>query len=158
MGMRCSSLVSTAVSKRLRGPILEQTSEVSSLSFLDDIHQAIQSIAAVANLPPTFTVGVTGRNRYVENEERIRSHASVALHEPVEDVVNMLGAKGRFVTASSAIIGAPDFSWIVGSTQSRPKLVVSASTTLCVRIVIEFHLDRIQGLVGSRSGEFAHYT
>jgi hypothetical protein len=70
-------------------------------SFLDDVHQAIQSAAAAANLPPIFTVGTGGRDRHVGNEEVIRSHAMVALHEPVEDVVNRLGVTGRFVVAGS---------------------------------------------------------
>lgn len=105
-------------------------------SFVDDVHQAIQLSAARANLPPSpFTVNAWRMTRFVECEENIRSHASYALHKPVEQVVHKLGVYGSFVLSEGidvSFIGDPDFLWMTArgdSPQSHPKLVVSASTT-----------------------------
>ena len=102
-------------------------------SFPDDIHQAIQSATDRANLPPgPFTVGVSSKTRFVKTEEKIRAHAMVELHERVEEVVNKLGVVGYFDEpggGNAAIIGDPDFSWVMDGMQPHPKLVVRVSTT-----------------------------
>ena len=54
----------------------------------------------------------------VENEEKIRAHAMFTLHSPVQRVVNNLGLQGIFRTPGSgntAIVGSPDFSWIINA-------------------------------------------
>jgi hypothetical protein len=97
-------------------------------SFPNDIHEAIQSATARAHLPPTpFIIDVPTKNRFVENEERIRTHATVVLHEPVEAVLEMLGVKGSFALSGGgnvAIVGDPDFSWVMSPTQPHPKVIV----------------------------------
>jgi hypothetical protein len=61
-------------------------------SFPNDIHQAIQSVTARAHLPSTpFAIEVSTSTRFVENKEKIRTHATVALHEVVEKVLERLG-------------------------------------------------------------------
>ena len=98
-------------------------------SFLEDIHQVIQSTAARANLTSaTLTIEEPFRKTtYAENEEKIRAHAIYALHDPVTQVANMLGVEGRFLIpgcGNTAIIGAPDFSWVVDRARPRSKLIV----------------------------------
>ncbi len=79
--------------------------------------------------------GWTG-NTIVESEEKIRAHAIFALHTPVESVVNKLGLQGTFRTPGSgntAIVGSPDFSWIIDELNiPHPILVVSLLLTICV--------------------------
>jgi hypothetical protein len=117
-------------------------------TFPGDVHQAIVSATARAGLAPTpFPISAWGEKRYVENESKIHSHAQYALHEPVEQVVNRLEVRGRFVSPGSgntAIIGDPDFSWIMGPAQQHPKLIVRVSNTSChcVHIANAFHLCR----------------
>ena len=102
-------------------------------SFPNDIHQVIQSATNRANLSSApFTVGLPPKTRSVRSEEKVRAHAMSGLHELVEEVVNMLGVVGSFEepgTGNASIIGDPDFSWVMGTTQPHPKLVVGVSTT-----------------------------
>jgi hypothetical protein len=100
-------------------------------SFPNDIHQAIQSATTRANLPPTpFDISNYPRTTFVDSEASIHTHADVALHDAVGAVMKMLGVNGRFAHSgcgSIALLGAPDFSWVVGSAvQPHPKVVVSA--------------------------------
>lgn len=100
-------------------------------SFPEDIHQAIQSAAPNADNTP-FEIEASKRTRIVKNEEGIRAHAIVTLHEPVEQVVKMLGVTGSFELSgggNTAIVGSPDFSWIMDSKdQPHPKLIASVSS------------------------------
>jgi hypothetical protein len=102
-------------------------------SFVDDVHQAVQSATALAKLSSApFKIGNTPRRRVVKSEEKLRGHAAFALHEPVEDVLKVVGVVGSFDESGSgnpALIGDPDFSWIMGEEQRHPKLVVRVSTT-----------------------------
>jgi hypothetical protein len=105
-------------------------------SFVDDIHQAIQSTTSRANLPHTpFSIEAWNNIEYVENEASIRAHARSALHKPVEEVAHKLGISGRFriPCGNTAIIGDPDFSWIMNAAQPHPKLIVRLSTTRIYR-------------------------
>ena len=103
-------------------------------SFPIDIHEAIKSSTKSANLSPApFPIPLTPKKRVVENEEGLRCHAMVELHEPVLEVLNMLGVHGQFVLPGSgnvAIVGNPDISWIKGSNQRHPKLIVCGSVTI----------------------------
>jgi hypothetical protein len=102
-------------------------------SFIDDVHQAIQSATALVELSSTpFTIGSPPRTRVVKSEEKLRAHAGFALHEPVEDVLKLLGVVGSFDEpgcGNPALIGDPDYSWIMSEEQRHPKLVVRVSTT-----------------------------
>jgi hypothetical protein len=59
-----------------------------------------------------------------------------ALHTPVQEVVNKLGLQGTFRTPGSgntAIVGSPDFSWIIDALNiPHPILVVSSLFTICI--------------------------
>jgi len=61
----------------------------------------------------------------------IQFHAMVALLRPAADVLRRLGVNGRFVTpggGNCAIVGDPDFSWIMSSvSQPHPKVIVCVS-------------------------------
>lgn len=98
------------------------------VSFLNDVHQVISTTARAKLTPDPFKIWVLGLKTYVQNEEDIRTHAKFAFHKPVETVVQMLGVQGKFVTSgggNTAIIGSPDFLWIMNtSTQPHPKVVV----------------------------------
>jgi hypothetical protein len=88
------------------------------VDFIGDIDRVIQSTARRANLTSaTLTIEEPFRGTtYAENEEKIRAHAIVALHGPVTQVANKLGVPGRFLipgSGNAAIIGAPDFSWVM---------------------------------------------
>ena len=92
------TLVPIVLPNRLRGRILRTDLKTLTpwTSFPNDIHQAI-----------------------VENEERVRIHPAVALHEPVEAVLEILGVRGRFALSgggNAAIVGDPDFSWVTSAT------------------------------------------
>ena len=68
----------------------------------------------------------------MKSEEKLRAHAGFALHEPVEDVLKLLGVVGSFDEpgyGNPALIGDPDYSWIMSEEQRHPKLVVRVSTT-----------------------------
>ena len=108
-------------------------------SFPNDIHQAIQSATARAHLPSTpFTIEASTSTRFVESEEKIRTHATVALHEAVEGVLAKLGVNGWFALpggGNAAIVGDPDFSWIMSSRQPHPKVIVRLSVTTYVLVV-----------------------
>jgi hypothetical protein len=96
---------------------------------------------------------VSSKTRSVKTEEKIRAHAMVELHEGVEEVVNMFGVVGSFDEpggGDAAIIGDPDFSWVMGGAQSHPKLVVCVSTTL-YDFLLNSGVGEIQGVVGSGS-------
>jgi hypothetical protein len=86
-------------------------------SFPDDIDQVIQSAINHANLPLTpFILDIPTTSRFVENEKRFHVHATVALHEGVERVLQMFGVNGWFAMpggGNAAIIGDPDFSWVM---------------------------------------------
>jgi hypothetical protein len=77
----------------------------------------------------------------VSSEEEIRGHAMSALHAPVQDVMAKLGVQGRFTVpggGNSAVVGDPDFSWVMSFAQPHPKVVVRRSESLpmiCVLIV-----------------------
>jgi hypothetical protein len=74
----------------------------------------------------------------VENEEKIRTHATVALHEAVEKVLAKLGVNGWFALPGGgnvAMVGDPDFSWIMSTRQPHPKVIVRLSVTTCVLVV-----------------------
>jgi hypothetical protein len=81
----------------------------------------------------SFNISGWTWSRIVETEENVRAHATYALHIPVEEVLKMLGVKGRFALAggSSPVVGDPDFSWVVGPAQPRPKVMVCALVTVC---------------------------
>ena len=101
-------------------------------SFPDDIDQAVQSATTNAQLAPIpFNLDISTRTRFVENEDKICTHATVALHEGVEQVLGMLGVNGWFSLSGGAIIGDPDFSWIMSLTQPHPKVVVCVSVSTC---------------------------
>ena len=104
-------------------------------NFLEDIHQAILSATAHAQLPHTpFGINGATWDTFVENEEKLRGHALGALHVPVEAVLTRLGVNGNFVIPGGgniAIVGDPDFSWVMSTgaqqAQLHPKVVVCIS-------------------------------
>jgi hypothetical protein len=74
----------------------------------------------------------------VENEEKIRTHPTVALHEAFEQVLKMLGVNGWFALPGSgniAIVGDPNFLWIMSPTQLHPKVIVRVPVTSCILVV-----------------------
>jgi hypothetical protein len=97
-------------------------------SFIDDVHQAVQSATALTGLSSApFTIGSLPRTRVVKSKEKLREHAGFALHEPVEDVLKLLGVVGSFDElgcGNPTLIGDPDYSWIMSEEQRHPKLVV----------------------------------
>jgi hypothetical protein len=122
-------------------------------SFLSDIDQAVQSATRLANLPQTPFAIYGMEDSFVENEEALRMHASVALHTPVRQVLHKLGVMGRFILSNSGnpgIVGSPDFAWITSPIQAHAKLVVSVSTASCGLTVIEFHWCRSNTRRGGR--------
>ena len=73
----------------------------------------------------------------MENEEAIRAHAIYALHCPVEEVLNKLGVTGSFYLSgggNTAIVGSPDFSWIMDDTRPHPKIIVCAPFTTYISV------------------------
>ena len=73
----------------------------------------------------------------MDSEEEIRSYASFALHKPVEQVLEKLGVNGRFAPSGGgnvAIVGDPDFSWVIPNAQPHPKLIVRVSVTTCLLV------------------------
>jgi hypothetical protein len=120
-------------------------------SFPNDIHQAVQS--ATAHLPTTpFDIEVSTDTRFVENEEKIRTHATVVLHEVVEKVLGRVEVNGWFALPGGgniAIVGDPDFSWITSSNQPHPKVIVRLSVTTCV-LVVKPHWHRLSIKLGGR--------
>lgn len=105
-------------------------------AFPVEIHNAIQSAAQRAHLSSVpFSLGISPIKSNVTNEEDLRAHAKYQMHVPVEEVSKMLGLKGGFIPAGAgdvAMMGDPDFSWIMGPEQPHPKLIVRASVTLCM--------------------------
>jgi len=74
----------------------------------------------------------------VANEEKIRAHATYALHTPVQDVLEKLGVNGDFALLGGgnvAVVGDPDFSWITRPTRSHPKVIVRVPVTTCLLLV-----------------------
>jgi hypothetical protein len=72
-------LVPIVLPNRLRGRILRTDLKTLTpwTSFPNDIHQAIQSATTRARLPSTpFTIEVSTKTRFVENEERVRTLSS----------------------------------------------------------------------------------
>lgn len=108
-------------------------------SFPDDIHCAIRSATANAHLSSTpFHIRALTGPEIVENEERLRGYASMMLHKPVEEVLAKLGVNGGFALAGAgpvAIVGSPDFSWIVGYAYPLPKLIVCVPVTTRLPVV-----------------------
>ena len=105
-------------------------------SFPNDIHQAILSATTHAHLLPTpFDISGWTLDTVVENEQRIHTHATVALHVPAEVVLRRLGVNGRFAMpggGNSAIVGDPDFSWVMSpGVQPHPKVIVCVCPYLC---------------------------
>jgi len=84
-----------------------------------------------------ITIKVSTKTRFLENEERICVHAVVTLQEPVEVVLEILGVSRRFALSgwNVAIVGDPDFSWVMSSTQLHPKVIVHLLVTTCVLVV-----------------------
>ena len=107
-------------------------------SFPNEIDQAIRSATTHANLSSApFTIDAPKRTRIVKNEEAIRAHASYTLHSPVEEVLNMLGVTGSFELSGGgniAIVGSPDFSWIMDDTRPHPKIIVCAPFTTYISV------------------------
>ena len=106
-------------------------------SFPDDIHGAIQSAMASAHLSSTpFHIWALTVPELVADEESIRAFATFALHRPVQEVLQKLGVNGWFsspTSGSAAIVGNPDFSWVVGDEpRSHSKLVVCVPLLLCL--------------------------
>ena len=88
----------------------------------------------------------------MENEEKIRTHATVVLHEAVEKVLGRLEVNGWFALPGGgniAIVGDPDFSWITSSNQPHPKVIVRLSVTTCV-LVVKPHWHRLSIKLGGR--------
>ena len=60
----------------------------------------------------------------MQNEQRLQCHATVALHEGVEQVLKMFGVNGWLANVATgmpgggnaAIVGDPDLSWVIGCT------------------------------------------
>jgi hypothetical protein len=102
-------------------------------SFPNDVHRAILSATARASAQSTpFRIRAWTDSEFVANEERIRAYATVMLHKPVEDALAKLGMNGEFESPAGgnrAIVGSPDFSWIVSPGQPHPKLVVCVPAT-----------------------------
>ena len=115
------------------------------ISFPLDIHKAIQSSTSKrANLSPApFPIPLLQKERVVASEEALRSHAMVELHEPVVEVLKVLGVEGEFVFPDSGnvpILGDPDLSWVKssGSEQPHSKVIVCGSVTiLCVLCIVK---------------------
>jgi len=80
----------------------------------------------------------------MENEERIRMHATIVLHEPVEEVLQMLGVKGHFEypDGNVAVVGDPDFLWVMTQSHTQhphPKVIVRKTIT-CVLLICYINL------------------
>lgn len=63
----------------------------------------------------------------------------VELHEPVAEVLKMLGVEGEFALPGSgnlAIVGEPDLSWVKGSKQPHSKIIVCGSVTILVWVYV----------------------
>jgi hypothetical protein len=123
------------------GPLMYPRTDLKTLthwaSFPTEIHQAIQSATTRTNLPTTFTVEASTKTRFVANEEKLRAHSMGALHDPVEEVLNMLEVEGGFDFSGSGnavIVGDPDFSWVTSASQPYPKVIVRVSVTTCVLV------------------------
>jgi len=103
-------------------------------SFPNDIHEAIQSKIAHAHLSVApFSVPHWPQRAFVNSEETIRGHATVALHVPVQEVMGKFGVEGSFdnsVGGNPAIVGDPDFSWVTSPAQPHPKIIVRRSLPL----------------------------
>jgi hypothetical protein len=103
-------------------------------TFPDDVHCAIQSATDSTHLSSTsFHISAWTGPTFVANEERIRGCAMFMLHQPVEEVLEKLGINGEFESPASrnrAIVGSPDFSWIVSVGQPHPKLIVRVPATI----------------------------
>ena len=108
-------------------------------SFPNDIHQVIQSATAHAHLSSTpFHIDAWTDTEFVENEESLRSFANFALHKPVQKVLEKLGVNGWFASPGGgnvAILGDPDFSWIMSTAQPHPKVIVRVPVTTCLLLV-----------------------
>ena len=131
--LRPSATHSTAKSTPRTYPRTDLQTFTPWTSFPSDIHKAIQSATACADLSSTpFHIDARTKTSFVENEEDLRAHARFALHELVEMVLEKLGVKGWFTVPGSgnvAIVGAPDFSWIMSPTQPHPKVIVCVPVT-----------------------------
>ena len=135
--LRPSATHSTAKSTPRTYPRTDLQTLTPWTSFPDDIHQAIQSATARADLSSTpLHIKAWTETSFVGNEEDLRAHARFALHSPVEMVLEKLGVKGWFAMSGSgnvAIVGNPDFSWIMSPSQPHPKLIVCVpSHYLCL--------------------------
>ncbi|KIM83425.1 hypothetical protein PILCRDRAFT_69679 [Piloderma croceum F 1598] len=109
-------------------------------SFPHDIHQAIRFATARAHLHSTpFSINAWTDTSFVENEEKLRAHAIFALHAPVQKVLEILGVNGWFTLPGGgniAIVGDPDFSWIMSDTQPHPKVIVEYKTWWAADLVV----------------------
>ena len=107
-------------------------------SFPNEIDQAIRSAATNASLSSApFTIDALKRTTIVKNEEAIRAHAIYALDCPVEDVLNKLGVTGSFHLSgggNTAIVGSPDFTWIMSTARSHPKIIVRVPITTYISV------------------------
>jgi hypothetical protein len=122
---------SDATSTPRRYPITDLETLTPWTSFCIDIQEAIQSATTRSRLPGTsFDISCFQGQTIVSSEEEIRGHAMSALHAPVQCVLAKLGVQGRFTTpggGNSAVVGDPDFSWVMSFVQPHPKVVVRRS-------------------------------
>ena len=99
-------------------------------SFATEIHQAIEAAIVQSNSVPGMPLTVGNQIRMptvVATKEELCVHTNIVLHQAVKSVLMELGIEGRFALSGGgniAIIGNPDFSWVQGSNQQHPKLVV----------------------------------
>jgi len=98
-------------------------------TFSADIDAAITAAMMTQGIAKgtDITIGEYFRRRkVVACEDDVHEVANTGLHDAVVDVLDMLGAQGRFYRPGSGqtgIIGDPDFAWLHAGT-SYPKLVV----------------------------------
>ena len=108
------------------------------ISFPDDVHQAIQSATTRADSPSIpFDIGGLTRTRFVANEKGLHTYVTFALHEPVEEVLKKVGVNGEFAPSGGnvAIVGDPDFSWVMRGARPHPKLIVCVPVPTCLLVV-----------------------
>jgi len=72
------------------------------------------------------------------------SYATIVLHEPVEEVLQMLGVKGHFEypDGNVAVVGDPDFLWVMTQSHTQrphPKVIVRKTIT-CVLLICYINL------------------
>ena len=102
-------------------------------TFPGIIDNAIRTAMKTLNISPIpFHIDALTTASFVVNEENLRGFVSYALLTPVEAVLRRLGVNGWLArAASAAIVGSPDFSWVVeGPGVQHPKLSVRVPAPL----------------------------